>query len=118
MGTLDLDVLHRDFPLMSSLIIKRVIYNPCDIPKGDDNVLCAEWLSLFPSLQTVDIFTEGREGSDFKFRLDNFLDSIQFVPSSITFVIHGGGWVQSKFSKDIVAAFKAAGWNIELVTTE
>ena len=77
--------------------------------KDQDNVLKPEWLSMFPSLRTVDI-----DMMDYKFRLEALLETMPLISPSISIVVKGSGeWMREGLSDEISAQFVSAGWNPE-----
>ncbi len=107
--------------ILSKLIMFNVQWNEYDdTANGKDNVVRPEWISMFPSVHTLNVKTEGKW---YKFRLEALLESMQSISSSITVTVDDkdgivdyrmiGSWIQSALTDEIVAAFDAAGWNIE-----
>ena len=99
-----------DFKLMSKLVMFNVEYCIGDSAKGKDNVLKAEWLSVFPSLRTVTIFNV----DGYKFDLEALVDTMQSVSHSVTvIVVDRGEWAQRALTDEVAAAFGAIGWDTE-----
>ena len=114
--TVNLYCLDSCFQSLSKLVMFNVVDNEVDTANGKDNVLRPEWISMFPSLHSVTINTNG---SIYKFRLEALLESMQSISPSVTVTVDDGGkWIQSALTDEISAAFDAAGWNIEYETGE
>ena len=109
---LDLFRLDEYFQSLSQLIMFSVEENGSSTVKGKDNVIRPEWISMFPSLETVTIITAG---DWYMFRLEALLDSLSSIPnSSVTFAVFDDGeWAENALSADVSSAFNAAGWKIE-----
>ena len=91
----------------------NVKYNGYGTAKDQDNVLKPEWLSMFPSLRTVDINMCGH--GDYKFRLEALLETMPLISPSISIVVrgHDSEWMREGLSDEISAQFVSAGWNPE-----
>ena len=104
--------LNYVFKMMSKLILYNVTVT-CR-PKGTDNVLKAEWISLFPSVHTVRISTNG---SGYKFRLEALLETMKSLSPSVTVIVEDcvgtSKWAKKALTDEVSAAFKAEGWNME-----
>jgi len=97
---------------ISKLIMFNVVFHGYSgTAKDQDNVLKPEWLSMFPSLRTVDIVM----GQSYKFRLEALLETMPLISPSISIVVRGYGskWMREGFSDEISAQFVSAGWNPE-----
>merc|ERR1712156_1266741 len=64
----------RNLQSLSKLIMFNVVDNYGETAKDQDNVLKPEWLSMFPSLRTVDINTTYGPFECYKFRLEALLE--------------------------------------------
>ena len=111
-----MDCIYNYFQTLSKVVLFKVVQyrNNKDIPNGKDNVLKPEWLSMFPSLQTVTINTFG---SSYKFGLRTFLESLVMMPRALTLIVEDEDdeWAEDALTEDISAEFDAAGWNIKWV---
>ena len=114
---LDMSRIDCHFQTLSKVVLFKVVeYEREDIPNGKDNVLKPEWLSMFPSLQTVTINTSFMFCS-YKFGLRTFLESLVMMPRALTLIVvdEYGYWAEDALNEDISAEFDAAGWNIKWV---
>ena len=107
--------MKRYLQSLSKLIMFNVVRNEYETAKDQDNVLKPEWLSMFPSLRTVDIYMY----NDYKFRLEALLETMPLISPSISIVVRGYGydgdskWMREGLSDEISAQFVSAGWNPE-----
>ena len=106
----DLFLLSRNYENLWDLILFNLV-NPGDNGSvtGNDNVVRPEWISMFPSVRTLEIST-----SEYRFRLEELAESMKSISPLIT-VFVSGGWIQDALVDqiEIFAAFNSAGWNIE-----
>ena len=97
--------------------ICKLVDNWRDIARAKDNVLRSEWLSMFPLLQSVEITTFGAPSwkqKHYKFRLEDMLETIQFISPSITITVRDyGAWLNDALIDSISEKFDAVGWNVE-----
>ena len=88
-----------------------MVDNEYKTAKGIDNVLKRDWISLFPSVHTVRIRTNGNL---YKFRLEALLETMKSLSPSVTVIVEDAGWWAKKaLTDEVSAAFKAEGWNME-----
>merc|ERR1711902_469184 len=75
---LSVSQMHWNFPFMSKIAMFNIVkFKGKSGPKGKDNVLRPEWLSMFPILQTVRIKTGlsgDRGGDEYRFKLESLLE--------------------------------------------
>ena len=111
--------IYNYFEILSKLVLYNVEeYGYVDIPNGKDNVIKPEWLSMFPSLETLTINTASYV-HDYKFQLKALMESITVMSPSITVnVKDGGNWAQKALNEDVSAEYDAIGWTIEYVEKE
>ncbi|MCP4477426.1 MAG: hypothetical protein GY818_04980 [Planctomycetaceae bacterium] len=108
---LNLRLMNRRLKSLSKLVMFNVVENYKKTANGMDNVLKPEWIPIFPSLNTVEIDTNG---DAFKFRFEALLESMQSIPSSVTVIVDDGGqWIESALTDDVLASYDAAGWNMD-----
>merc|ERR1711879_1042539 len=86
---LDMDDINDYFKTLSKLIMVDVVdtYNAMKSGKAlkeTDNALKTEWFALFPSLETLKIYTFG---IDYAFRLDVLLKSMKEISPTLSVVI-------------------------------
>jgi len=106
---LDLFALDHGFKSLYKIIVFNVVRNEHQTPK--DNVFKPEWISIFPSLQSVMILDHG---GDYKFDLKVLLESMQSISPSITVsVIDKGKWTAKALTDKVSAEFCENGWDIE-----
>merc|ERR1712183_540835 len=82
-------------------------------PAGKNNVLKPEWLSIFPSVHTVTIWTTAY--FHYNFSLEALLESMKAFPPSIGTVIvrDSGKWAERALTDDISGLFAESGWTAE-----
>ena len=114
---LDLEYMNQDLKILSKLIMFNVVDNKWDeTAKDQDNVLKPEWLSMFPTLRSVDIRMP--HGS-YKFRLEALLETMPLIAPSISIVLRGyyeygqDKWLRKGLSDEISAQFVSEGRNPE-----
>ena len=114
--TLNIYYMSLYFESLPKLIMFNVVLPGWNgAAKDQDNVLKPEWLSMFPSLRTVDINMR----SDYKFRLEALLETMPLISPSISIVVRGYAryesdkWMREGLSDEISAQFVSAGWNPE-----
>merc|ERR1712235_206399 len=82
--------------------------------KETDNALKSEWFSLFPSLETLKIKTNGYQ---YAFRLDVLLKTMKKISPKLTVIVadvsYNGKWAKKAMCEDVVAQYHAAGWTME-----
>ncbi len=107
----DLSRMRRYFKRLSNLVAFSLReYKENEPVVGKDNVLKAEWMSIFPAVHTVEI--ESKFGH--KFRLKELLESMKAMPASVgTVIATGGGWAQSALTDEVSTSFAEAGWTAE-----
>ena len=111
---LDLPWIDNYYKLMSKCVFHNVV-NVMAVnygtASGKHNVLKSEWISMFPSLRIVKIWTLG---DWYKFRLEELLESMRSIPRSVTVIVEDRGmWIKNATTAEISAAFGAAGWDME-----
>ena len=78
-------------------------------PKGMENVLKPEWISLFPSVHTVSI-----RAVYYECRLEALLETVKSLSPLVTVIVEDRRvWAKQILTDKISAVFKAEGWNIE-----
>ena len=108
---LDLHALDKGFQSLSDLVMFNVRYNWSGKAVQKDNVPKPEWLSIFPSLCTVSILTDGKS---YKFRLKALKEMVEGLSPLVSVkVFDMGHWAEKALSDDVVAEFGAFGWDIE-----
>ena len=107
---LDLYALDKGFESLSDLVMFNVRNNWNGVAEGNDNVLRPQWLTIFPSLQNVSIYTAGKS---YRFRLKALMDTVEYVPQSVVITVFDmGQWAKNVLSAEIVAGFAKNGWSI------
>ena len=104
--------IKREFELLSDFVAFDLVYNAGEVPNGKDNVLKAEWISIFPVVHTVTIESSGNQ---YKFRLKPLWDAMNALPHSVHTVIvkDGSYWARWALSADIKSSFEESGWAAE-----
>ena len=109
---LNIHEMNKHLQSLSKLIMFNVVKQGRNgTAKDQHNVLKPEWLSMFPSLRTVDIYM----GGVYKFRLEALLETMPLISPSISIVVRGAmnKWMREGLSDEISAQFVSAGWNPE-----
>merc|ERR550525_1210892 len=84
--------LHEYFKVLSELVVFKVVDNRGKAVIGNDNLIRTEWLSAFPVLSTVRIWTCG---PFYVFRLEVLLEVMESVCHSVTWIVADDGfWIE------------------------
>merc|ERR1711879_732301 len=76
-----------------------------------DNALKLEWFSLFPSLETLKIITDGTR---YAFRMDVLLQSMNSISPTLSVIVEDRNqWVQKAMTDKVSAQYLNAGLNTE-----
>ena len=119
--TLKLDKIFENLRNMSKLVLHNIVKRGCSRslssknppPKGNDNVVRAEWLHLFPSLRTL-VINDTVQGGEHEFRLDSLLQTVKQISKDITvYVMDHRKWCKGAMTDDIVKAYDVAGWSVK-----
>ena len=112
---MNLVYIHGDFDTLSKVVVFDLVNNFRQHAKGNDNVFKAEWISIFPAVQTVIIDTCG---SRYKFRLEALLDAMKELPRSVvTVIVHDHGeWIQRLLTYKMRSLFAGCGWTAKYKT--
>ena len=112
--TIDLNLLYMNahYKSMSKLVMFNVKKITDGVVEGNDNMLRTEWISMFPNVWNVAIYTSK---DSYKFRLESLLQSIKGMSATVRsiWVFDGWkGWIGPALTDEISAAFNAGGWNV------
>ena len=109
----------NDFKILSKLVVYDLVeYKEDEAAKGNVNIFKAEWIFLFPAVNSVSISTWSGNGDGYKCRLEGLLESMKVLPRSVGSVtVYTSNrpfrWAQEGLTNEVKSSFAECGWNAE-----